>query len=72
MCIHMYVCIYDLRMKCSVCMYTCMPEEASDPSIDGCEPTCDCWKLNSGPLEGQTVLLISEPSLMCMFKHVHV
>ena len=28
-----------------------------------CEPTCGCWELNSGPLEEQTVLLTSEPSL---------
>ena len=23
-------------------------KRASDPIIDGCEPLCDCWKLNSG------------------------
>ena len=36
----------------------CTPElhkRASDPSIDGCEPPCGCWELNSGPLEEQTV-----------------
>jgi hypothetical protein len=31
--------------------------------IDGCEPPCGCWELNSGPLEEQSVLLITEPSL---------
>ena len=31
-------------------------------SLDGYEPPC-CWELNSGPLEEQTVLLPSEPSL---------
>jgi len=31
--------------------------------VDGCEPPCGCWELNSGPLEEQTVLLTSEPSL---------
>jgi hypothetical protein len=30
---------------------------------DGCEPPCGCWKLNSGPLEEQSVLLTTEPSL---------
>jgi hypothetical protein len=30
---------------------------------DGCEPPCDCWDLNSGPLEEQSVLLPAEPSL---------
>jgi hypothetical protein len=36
---------------------------ASDPITDGCEPPCGCWKLNSGPLEEQSVLLATEPSL---------
>jgi hypothetical protein len=30
---------------------------------DGCEPSCGCWDLNSGPPEEQSVLLTSEPSL---------
>jgi hypothetical protein len=30
---------------------------------DGCEPLCGCWDLNSGPLEEQSVLLTTEPSL---------
>ena len=30
---------------------------------DGCEPPCGCWKLNSGPLEEQSVPLTAEPSL---------
>lgn len=29
----------------------------------GCGPLCGCWKLNSGALEEQPVLLTSEPSL---------
>jgi hypothetical protein len=31
----------------------CMPavqKRESHPSIDGCEPPCGCWELNSGPL----------------------
>jgi hypothetical protein len=36
---------------------------ASDPITDGCEPPCGCWELNSGPLEEQSVLLTTEPSL---------
>ncbi|XP_075801518.1 ephrin type-A receptor 10 isoform X3 [Microtus pennsylvanicus] len=36
---------------------------APDLIIDGCEPSCGCWELNSGPLEQQSVLLTSEPSL---------
>jgi hypothetical protein len=34
-----------------------------DPITDGCEPPCGCWELNSAPLEEQSVLLTSEPSL---------
>jgi hypothetical protein len=46
----------------SVSMYTCMSDEASDPSIIAWEPPCGCWELNSGPLEEQTVFLTTEPS----------
>jgi hypothetical protein len=35
----------------------------SDIIIDGCEPPCACWELNSEPLEEQLVLLTVEPSL---------
>jgi hypothetical protein len=47
-----------LMYGCSVCVYTCLP----DPSVDGHEPPCGCWDLNSGPLEEQSVLLTTEPS----------
>jgi len=33
------------------------------PITDGCEPPCDFWELNSGPLEQQPVLFPTEPSL---------
>jgi len=38
-------------------------KRASDPITDGCEPPCGCWELNSGPLEEQSMLLTTEPSL---------
>jgi hypothetical protein len=38
-------------------------KRASDPITDDCEPPCGCWELNSGPLEEQSVLLTTEPSL---------
>ena len=41
-------------------MYAFMPE---DPITDDSEPPCGCWESNSGPLEDQTVLLTTEPSL---------
>jgi hypothetical protein len=40
---------------------TCSPrcqKRGSDPIIDGHEPPCGCWKLNSGPLKLQLVLLM--------------
>jgi hypothetical protein len=44
-------------------MYAYVPEQASDLTIDGCEPPCGCWELNSVPLEEQSVLLTTEPTL---------
>jgi hypothetical protein len=38
-------------------------KRASDLIMDGCEPPCGCWNLNSGPLEEQSVLLTAEPFL---------
>ena len=38
-------------------------KRASDPIIDGCKPSHDFWGLDSGPLEEQTMLLPTEPSL---------
>jgi hypothetical protein len=38
-------------------------KRTSNPSTDGCKPPCGCWKLNSGPLVEQSVLLTTEPSL---------
>jgi hypothetical protein len=38
-------------------------KRASNPIAEGCEPPCGCWELNSGPLEEQSVLLTTEPSL---------
>jgi hypothetical protein len=38
-------------------------KRASDPFIDGCEPPCGYWELNSGPVEEQSVPLTTKPSL---------
>jgi hypothetical protein len=46
-----------------------------DLTIDDCEPPCDCWKLDSGPLEEQSAFLTIEPSLqlwLCVFMCVCV
>jgi hypothetical protein len=50
-----------IQVHCT-CLQT-HQESTSDPITDGCEPPCGCWELNSRPLEEQSVLLTSEPSL---------
>ncbi|KAM7326927.1 hypothetical protein ACRRTK_013294 [Alexandromys fortis] len=50
----------------SVCIATGQ-KRAPGIITDGCEPPCGCWELNSGPLEEQSVLLTSEPSLQPLF-----
>jgi hypothetical protein len=44
-----------------------MSEEAIR-SLNGHEPPCGCWVLNSGPLEELPVLLTTEPSLQPCLK----
>jgi hypothetical protein len=53
--------IYYIQVHCS-CLQM-HQKRASDLIMDGCEPPCGCWDLNSGPLEEQSVLLPTEPSL---------
>jgi hypothetical protein len=53
-----YLCICTL----SACIPACQ-KRALDPITDGCELLCGYWELNAGPLEGQSVLLTTEPSL---------
>ena len=49
---------------CVHCSYLqTLQDMESDLVMDGCEPPCGCWELNSGPLEEQSVLLTAEPSL---------
>ena len=51
--------IYSVLLACILAGQKREP----DLITDGCEPPCGCWKLNSGPLEEQSVLLTSEPVL---------
>jgi hypothetical protein len=46
-------------------------KKASNPITDGCEPSCGCWELNSGPLEDHLVLLTAEPSLQPLFENLY-
>jgi hypothetical protein len=41
-------------------------KRASDYFLDGCEPPCGYWELNSRPLEEHAVLLTSEPSFQAL------
>jgi len=48
------------------CLHVCLCEGAdySETGIpDSCELPCGCWELNLDPLEEQSVLLSTEPSL---------
>ena len=50
-------------MYTTFCLHVCPhARRAPDLIVDGCEPPCGCWELNSGPLEEQPVLLTTEPS----------
>jgi hypothetical protein len=56
--------IYFYLYEYPIAVFRHTPEEcASDPITDGCELLYGCWELNSGPLEEQSVLLTTEPSL---------
>ena len=57
-----YLFIYYVYNILSLCM-PAGQKRTPDPIIDGRETPCGCWKLNSGLLEEQAMLLTSEPSL---------
>jgi hypothetical protein len=54
--------IFMYMNSLSACTSECK-KRASDHIIDGFEPPCGGWELNSGPSEEQPVLLTSEPFL---------
>jgi hypothetical protein len=58
--------LFILCIRVHYCCLQTHHKRASDPSTDGGEPPC-CWELNSGPLEEQSVLLTTEPSLQPAF-----
>ena len=67
----MYVCMYVCISALSACMPACQ-KKAPDPIIDGCEPPCSFWELNSGPLEEQPTVLTTEPSLQPMILYFKI
>jgi hypothetical protein len=59
-----YLCLKRF-IFCISALFACTPEcqrRESNPILDGCEPPCGFWVLNSGSLEEQTVLLTTQPS----------
>lgn len=47
------------------CLHVYLGEGVESPRTgvaDSGEPPCGCWKLNSGPLEGQSVSPSADPS----------
>ena len=54
--------LFMLYMWLYRCCLQTHQKRASDPITDCCEPPCGFWKLNSKPLEAQSVLLTFESS----------
>lgn len=54
-CPHIYI--------CTLCACSAHTEEGANSPGSGIINSCGRWELNSGPLQEQTVLLTSEPSL---------
>ena len=48
-------------------MYPAIQKRTPDLIIDGSEPPCGFWELNSGPLEEKPVFLTSKLSLQPVF-----
>jgi hypothetical protein len=45
-------------------MPACQKRASGQTIMDSCGSPCDCWELNSGPLEEQLELLTAEQSLL--------
>jgi hypothetical protein len=63
-CDRIFFIIY-LFISC-IWVHCCCLQTHQIPITDGCDPPCDCWELNSGPLGKQPVLLTT---LLC--HHIH-
>jgi hypothetical protein len=57
-----YIIIIIYFMYIWVLCFHELQKKKLDSITDGCEPPCGWWKLNSRPLEEQSVLLTTEPS----------
>ena len=62
----MYVSVWPARMSAHHMHVVAAKARRGSPRtrvVDGYEPPCGWWELNSGPLQEQQVLLMCEPSL---------
>jgi hypothetical protein len=70
-CFFIFIFIYFLKMYLlylyEYTVFQVHQKRASDPISDGCESPCSCWELNSRPLQEQSVLLTTEPTLQPYF-----
>jgi hypothetical protein len=41
-------CLKEMVYYYYICTLSAYQKRPSDPSINGCEPPCGCWELNSG------------------------
>lgn len=55
-------CLYSVS---SVCVCVCLMPKRDSLKLE--LQTCGCWESKPGPLEGQIVLLTTEPSLQVPF-----
>jgi hypothetical protein len=54
--------LFIIISKYTVAVFTHTRGNHQDLIMDGCEPPCGYWDLNSGTFEEQSVLLTTEPS----------
>lgn len=56
---------------CCALMEVCVPGSFLEPGvIDGCDPPCGCWELNSGqPACPTSPAVLKQPFLCSLFKH---
>jgi hypothetical protein len=64
-----YLFILCIQIHSCSCLQT-NQKKVSDSITDGCEPPCGFWELNSGSLEEQPLILITEPSLQPLFLNI--
>jgi hypothetical protein len=68
-----YICLFIIH-KYTVAVFR-PPRRGHQISLQMVEPPCGCWDLNSGPSEGQSVLLTTEPSISptyCLLPNAHI